>query len=178
MTSPALPADRPWRAEDRHLSGMRAFLISAETRMRLERICRSENATLFMLMLAAYKVLLYRYGQADDVAVAIPVANRNRPETQELIGLFMNTLILRSDFHDDCSFREALGRVRKTVLDGFDHQDLPIELMVRELHLDYPPPRFPSHASCSTINSQPLPRGSPGVFRWSWVTVPPNCLPG
>jgi thioester reductase-like protein len=143
VESPALPADRPWRAEDSHLRGERTFRVSAEIRGRLERICRSENVTLFMLMLAAYKVLLYRYGQSDHVAVAVPVANRNRPETQELIGLFMNTLILRSDFHDDCSFREALRRVRKTVLDGFDHQDLPIELMIRELHFDYQPARYP-----------------------------------
>ena len=143
VASPALPADRPWRAEASHLRSERTFRVSAETRARLERICRSEKVTMFMLLLTAYQVLLQRYGGSDDVAVAVPVANRNRRETQGLIGLFINTLVLRSDFRGDCSFREALVRVRQTVLEGLDHQDLPIEMMIRELHLDDQPLRFP-----------------------------------
>jgi thioesterase domain-containing protein len=141
--SPALPFDRPWRAEDEHRRNRRAFRVSAETRGRLERIGRAIHTTPFMLTLAAYQVLLHSYGDSDDVAVAVPIANRDRAETQGLIGCFLSTLILRSGLGGDCTFREALLRVRKTVIEGFDHQDLPIELMIRELGLDYQPLRYP-----------------------------------
>ena len=116
--SPALPADRPWRADATHLRHERTCRVSAELRGRLDRVCRSENVTMFMLMLAAYQVLLHRYSGSDDVAVAVPYANRDRQETQGLIGLFLNTLILRSDFAGDPSFRERSPEFRQTVLEG------------------------------------------------------------
>ncbi|HAM52622.1 MAG TPA: non-ribosomal peptide synthetase, partial [Nitrospiraceae bacterium] len=99
----------------------------------LQRLSRKEGATLFMTLLAAFQCLLHRYTGQDDVAVGIPIANRNRVEIEGLIGFFVNTLVMRTDASGDPVFRELLKRVRKTTLDGYAHQDLPFEKVVEEL---------------------------------------------
>ena len=84
-------------------------------------------------MLAAFNVLLYRYTGQHDIFVGSPVANRNRPEVEGLIGFFVNMLVMRMDLSGNPTFRELLGRVRQVALEAYAHQDLPFERLVEEL---------------------------------------------
>ena len=128
-----LPADRP-RPEVQSFRGSTLTVhLPASLSESLNAICRSEGVTLFMLLLAAFKVLLHRYTGQDDVVIGAPIANRNRVEIEGLIGFFVNTLVLRTDLSGDPDFRELLARVRKVTLEAYAHQDMPFELLVEEL---------------------------------------------
>ena len=109
----------------------------------LRGFCRREGVTLFMLLLAGFKVLLQRYTGGTDISVGAPVANRSRAEIENLIGFFVNTLVLRTNVSDDPTFRDLLGRVRQTVIEAQAHPDLPFERLVEELapkrNLSYQP---------------------------------------
>jgi amino acid adenylation domain-containing protein len=100
----------------------------------IRELSRREGVTLFMTLLATFGVLLGRYTGQDDIVVGTPVAGRDRVELEKLIGLFINTLVLRVDLSGNPSFRELLGRVRETALGAYAHQDLPFEKLVEELH--------------------------------------------
>ncbi len=99
----------------------------------LEKISQREGATLYMILLAAFQTLLYRYTYSDDITVGSPIANRNRSEIEGLIGFFVNTLVLRTDFSRNPTFRELLARVREVTLGAYSHQDLPFEKLVEHL---------------------------------------------
>ncbi|HYP02720.1 MAG TPA: amino acid adenylation domain-containing protein, partial [Pyrinomonadaceae bacterium] len=102
----------------------------------------SEGVTLFMLLLAAFQTLLYRYTGQEDISVGSPIANRNRAETENLIGFFVNTLVMRTCLSGDPAFSELLERVREVALAAYTHQDLPFERLVGELQ----PERRMSHS--------------------------------
>ena len=109
------------------------FSLSASLSHDLKELGRREALTPFMVLLAAYKVLLFRYSGQNDITVGFPIANRNRAEIEPLIGFFVNTLALRSDLSDNPSFIELLYRVRGNLLDAYAHQDLPFEKLVEEI---------------------------------------------
>jgi amino acid adenylation domain-containing protein len=100
----------------------------------LETLSQQEGVTLFMTLLAAFKILLYRYTQQEDIAVGSAIANRNRSEIEPLIGFFVNSLVLRTDLSGNPTFRELLSRVKEVALGAYAHQDLPFEKLVEELH--------------------------------------------
>ena len=100
---------------------------------RLRAVARDGGATMFMVLLAAFAVLLGRYCGLDDVVVGTPVAGRNRAETEGLIGFFVNTLVLRADLSGDPEFTGLLARVREMALGAYAHQDLPFEQLVDAL---------------------------------------------
>ncbi|WP_163997845.1 non-ribosomal peptide synthetase, partial [Pyxidicoccus caerfyrddinensis] len=128
-----LPTDR-LRAPDASTRGVRhTVMLSPQLLQSLQALARREGRTLFTLLLAAWQVLLSRYSGQDDVVVGAPVAGRNRAELEGLVGLFVNTLALRTDLSGDPSFLELLGRVHETVLGAFAHQDLPFEKVVEAL---------------------------------------------
>ena len=129
-----LPADHPRAAVQTFRGAVEAFSLPRRLAARLNALSRREGCTLFMTLLAAFKVLLYRYTSQEDLVVGTPIANRNRVEIESLIGLFVNTLVLRSTLSGNPSFRELLQRVRETALDAFAHQDLPFEKLMEELH--------------------------------------------
>lgn len=104
--------------------------INAETTHRLMEFCRDTNATLFMALLAAYYVLLYRYTRQTDIVVGTPIAGRTRPETEGLIGLFINTLALRNQLTPDMSFRDLVKQVRDYALEAFQNQEVPFEKLI------------------------------------------------
>jgi amino acid adenylation domain-containing protein len=101
---------------------------------RLNKLSQEHGATLFMTLLAAYQFLLFRYTREEDIVVGSPIANRNRAETEDLIGFFVNTLIMRTDLSGDPTFLELLDRVRATALGAYSNQDLPFEKLVEALH--------------------------------------------
>jgi amino acid adenylation domain-containing protein len=137
-----LPTDRPRPATQSHRGDGYGFTIPADVAESVRAFARREGATLFMVLLAAWDVLLARWSGQDDVVVGTPVAGRTRRETEGLIGFFVNTLAIRGDLSDDPSFAVLLDRVREATLGAYAHQDLPFERLVEELQ----PVRSLSHA--------------------------------
>jgi amino acid adenylation domain-containing protein len=137
-----LPADRPRPATQSFRGAQHSFVLPAELRNRLQQLSRRENVTLFMTLLAAFKVLLHRYTRRADIVVGSPIANRNLSETENLIGFFVNTLVLRTSLAGDPRFNELLARVREVALGAYAHQSLPFEKLVEELQ----PERHPTHS--------------------------------
>ena len=136
-----LPTDQPRPAMQSFQGAAVTLSLSGELSAQLEQLSRQEGVTLFMLLLAAFEVLLYRYTEEEDLVVGTPIANRTRAETEGLIGFFVNTLALRTDLSGGPSFRELLQRVREVCLGAYAHQDLPFELLVEALR----PERSLSH---------------------------------
>ncbi|WP_165975700.1 non-ribosomal peptide synthetase, partial [Actinomadura rubrisoli] len=128
-----LPADRPRGAAVSERGGRRARLFDAAVTEGMRRLAAQENLTPYMVMLAAYAVLLHRYTGADDVAIGSAVMNREHAEVERLVGNFGNTLVLRTDLSGAPTFREALHRVGRTCAEGFAHQALPYDRIVQEL---------------------------------------------
>ncbi|HKV35211.1 MAG TPA: amino acid adenylation domain-containing protein [Pyrinomonadaceae bacterium] len=108
-------------------------LLPREISAAIEELSRREGVTQFMILLAAFQVLLSRYSGQDDIVVGTPIAGRGRIETEDLIGFFVNTLVLRTDLAGNPSFQELLRRVREVALGAAAHQDLPFEKLVEEL---------------------------------------------
>lgn len=130
-----LPADHP-RPATQSFRGEREYLqIPKPLVEALAGLGRAQKATLFMVLVAAYNVLLYRYTGQEDVCVGTPIANRTRKEVEGLIGLFANTLVLRTSLQGEPSFRELIERVREVCLGAYAHQDLPFEVLVADLRL-------------------------------------------
>jgi acyl carrier protein len=128
-----LPTDRP-RPAAQTFRGERHFLeLSRSLTEALKALSRREGATLFMTLLAAFKVLMRYYARQDDIVVGTNVANRNHPETENMVGFFVNQLVLRADLSGDPGFRELLSRVRRVALGAYAHQDLPFEKLVEEI---------------------------------------------
>jgi len=138
-----LPADRPRPAARSSRGSTRFFALPADLTARLHALGRREGATPFMTLLAAFQALLGRYSGQDDFAIGSPVANRNRPEVEGLIGYFVNMIALRADLAGDPTFRELLARARASALGAFEHQDVPLELVVEALALPRDPSRTP-----------------------------------
>lgn len=131
-----LPYDRPRGSVQTFRGADHSIGIPDEVASRLAVLCRQENATQFMTLLAAFQVLLYRYSGQTDIVVGTPVANRQRAETQQMIGFFVNTVALRSDLSNSPTFRDLLKAVRARTLDAYDHQDLPFEQLVDALEVE------------------------------------------
>jgi amino acid adenylation domain-containing protein len=107
--------------------------IEPSVRLQLETLSKAEGATLFMTLLAAFGLLLHRFTGETDISIGSPIAGRHRPEIENSIGVFLNHLVFRSDLSGDPTFRELLGRVRQTALDGYANQDVPFEALLSEL---------------------------------------------
>jgi len=128
-----LPADRP-RPPLQSFRGRRRLLdVPPRLTAALKDLGRKHGTTLFMTLLAGFEILLHRYTGEDDIVVGSPIANRNRAETEPLIGFFVNTQVLRTRLDGDPSLRQLMGRVRETALAAYAHQDLAFEQLVGEL---------------------------------------------
>jgi acyl-CoA synthetase (AMP-forming)/AMP-acid ligase II/acyl carrier protein len=128
-----LPTDRP-RPEIQNFKGRKEFFaIKGEIKEAVKHLNQQEGVTLFMTLLAVFKTLLYCYSKQEDILVGSPVVGRNWRGTENLIGFFINTLVFRTDFSGNPSFREVLQRLRACALDAYAHQDLPFEKLVEEL---------------------------------------------
>ncbi|MGO9110863.1 MAG: amino acid adenylation domain-containing protein [Thermoguttaceae bacterium] len=129
-----LPMDHPRPAMQTSRGAQECLLFDKRLSEALSQLSRREGATDFMTLLAAFQTLLYRYSGQEDVVVGTPIAGRNRLETENVIGLFVNTLALRTDLSGNPTFRELLAQVRETTLGAYAHQDLPFEKLVDELN--------------------------------------------
>src|SRR5690348_11367253 len=130
----SLPTDRVRPTVQSHRGAHLSFKLKSDLTRKLTELSRAEGATLFMTLLAAFKVLLFRYTGERDLVVGAPIAGRNRVETENLIGFFVNSLALRTNVSGNPTFRQLLGRVKKVALEAYAHQDLPFEKLVEELN--------------------------------------------
>jgi len=134
VTPLELPVDRPRPPRPSYRGARHDFMLGSELFRQLKLLSQGEGVTLHMTLLAAFQTLLSRYSGQDDVAVGTPIAGRNHAALEDLIGFFVNTLVLRTDLSGNPTFRDLLGRVRHISLAAYDHQDLPFEKLVEELH--------------------------------------------
>ena len=128
-----LPTDRPRPPRQTYNGSRRTCVMPAELATALNALARENSCTLFMVLLAAFNVLLSRYTGQDDICVGSPIAGRRRTELEGLVGLFVNTLVLRTDLSGRPGFLELLARVRRSTLAAFAHQELPFEKLVEAL---------------------------------------------
>lgn len=128
-----LPLDRPRPAEQSYQGQSLAFRLEPALAAQLQAFSLSQGVTLFMTLLSAFSVVLRRYSGQTDLAIGSPLANRTLQDTEQLIGFFVNTLVWRFQTATDPDFSGYLQQVRQLVLDGYDHQDVPFELLVQEL---------------------------------------------
>ncbi|MDZ8084001.1 MAG: amino acid adenylation domain-containing protein [Nostoc sp. DedQUE12b] len=139
----SLPTDRPRPAVQTFAGATQEFTLSVELTNRLTKLSQEGGCTLFMTLLTAFDILLYRYTGQSDILVGTPIANRDRSEIEGLIGFFVNTLVMRTNWAGDPSFNELLSRVRAIALGAYAHQDLPFEMLVDALqperNLSYTP---------------------------------------
>ena len=128
-----MPTDAPRPPEQTFEGAVQFTTISSDVIDGIEKVAARCQATPFMVQLAAFKVLLYRYAKQHDVVVGIPVAGRNQVETEELIGFFVNTLVLRDDLSGNPRFTDLVAQVRETILGAFSNADVPFEKIVETL---------------------------------------------
>jgi amino acid adenylation domain-containing protein len=136
-----LPTDQPRGAVQTFQGARDSLLLPKQLSDALKALSQREGVTLFMTLLAAFQTLLYRYTGQEDVIVGTPIAGRDRTETEKLIGVFINTLVLRTQIQGNLTFRELLSRVREVALGAYEHQDVPFEKLVEDLQ----PERVLSH---------------------------------
>jgi amino acid adenylation domain-containing protein len=137
-----LPTDRPRPAVQRYAGATLDLVVDEATTAGLNAVAQKSQATLFMVLAAAFSVLLSRHAGQDDICVGTPVANRTRTDVEGLIGFFVNTLVLRTQVDGQRTFTELLAQVRETALGAYAHQDVPFEQLVEVLQ----PSRSLSHA--------------------------------
>ena len=128
-----LPTDRPRTTNQTFKAARHDFAIDKKLTARLKSLGQQEDATVFMILMAVFNVLLYRYTSQAEIVTGFLSANRNRAEIENLIGQFANTLVLRTKFSDDQTFRELLNQIHEHTLGAYAHQDLPFDKLVEEL---------------------------------------------
>lgn len=128
-----LPVDRPRRADGRYRAAQHELTLPADLVARLRQRAQAHDAPLFAAFLSAWQVLLHRYTGQDDIRVGVPVANRERTETEAVVGFFSNTQVLRSVLAPNLSLDQALAQAARAALDAQAHQELPFEQLVEDL---------------------------------------------
>jgi len=151
-----LPTDRPRPAMQGYSGASEAVALPETLSNKLRELSSREEVTLFMTMLSAYKVLLQLYTGQDEIIVGGSIANRNRRETEPLIGFFVNMLVLRTYLGNNPTFEEVVRRVRELTLGAYAHQDLPFEKLVEELQPERDLSRNPLFQAVFNFQNEPM----------------------
>lgn len=146
----ALPTDNPRPFVQGNNGGKYEFLLDSSLAQQFAEFCRSNDVTLFMGLMAAWKFVLYRYSAQEDFCLGIPMAGRNHKELENLIGLFIDPLIVRSPLSANRTLQENLIAVKQEILSAFDHQEVPLAQIVDRLQV----PRNPAYAPIVQIGFQ------------------------
>jgi amino acid adenylation domain-containing protein len=166
-----LPTSGPRPARHTQNGAVRVWELPRDITDGVKSLSQAEGVTLFMTLIAAFKVLLLRYTSQQDMLVGTPIANRNRTEVEGLIGLFINTLVLRTDMSGDPSFRELLSRVKEVALGAYGNQDVPFEKLVEELQPERDLSRTPLFQVMFVMQNNPMPELKLGNVTMSPVII-------
>jgi len=159
-----LPSDRPRPTVQTYRGATYPLQISPTLTQALEALSQQSGVSLFMILLAAFQTLLYRYTGQEDIAIGSPIANRHRSEWEGLIGFFVNSLVMRSDLSGNPTFVKLLEQVRNVALEAYEHQDLPFEKLVEELDPDRDLSRNPLFQVAFALQNAPMqPLELPGL---------------
>ncbi|HXM48142.1 MAG TPA: amino acid adenylation domain-containing protein [Pyrinomonadaceae bacterium] len=167
----ALPTDRVRPALQSYQGAHLSFELPVEISLRLKRMSQQEGVTMYMILLAAFQLLLFRYSGQNDILVGTVIAGRTRTETEPLIGLFLNTLVMRTDLSGEPTFRELLRRVREICLGAYAHQEVPFEKLVEELQPERGLSRSPVIQVAFGMHNAPLGELKLGELKLSRVTL-------
>ncbi|BCL84563.1 amino acid adenylation domain-containing protein [Ktedonobacteria bacterium brp13] len=162
-----LPTDYPRPTVETFRGAYTAFTLPASLVAAVKELSQHEGVTPFMTLLTAFQVLLARYSQQDDIVVGTDVANRQRAEVENLIGFFVNQLILRIDLSGNPSLHELLLRVRRVVLGAYEHQHIPFDQLVRALN----PIRLPNRAPIFQVKL--VLQNTPAISSTADLTIDP-----
>ncbi len=152
-----LATDYPRPAVQSTRGGMKQVELEGELVQRMKQLGREQGATLYMVLLAGFQTLLYRYSGQEDIAVGSPIAGRTRRELEGLIGFFVNTLVMRTEVRGGSGFREMLGGVKEMTLEAYSHQDVPFEKLVEEISPERDLSRTPLFQVMFILQNAPLP---------------------
>lgn len=158
-----LPTDRPHITSATWEGAKYAIKLPAAVLATLREEGRRRGCTPFIVLLAAFKILLFRYSGQTDIPIGVPIANRTQAGTEKLIGFFVNSLVVRNQLDSTMTFEDLLERVRATAHSAFTNQDLPFERLVEELHPERDPALHPLFQV--TFQSVPVPEGSTSLTR-------------
>src|SRR5262249_32310026 len=128
-----LPADHIRPARPSYSAGVHEVILPQSQSLQLREFSRRNQATLYMTLLATFGLLLSRYCGQDDIVVGSPIANRQDEQLEEMIGFFVNSLVMRMKIRPGVTVRDLLSEVRRTALEAYQHQDVPFEWLVEEL---------------------------------------------
>jgi amino acid adenylation domain-containing protein len=166
-----LPTDRPRPPMESFQGAELTFALPSTLVRELKDLGRREGATPFMVLLAAYQVLLSRYSGQQEIVVGSPIAGRKNRDVERMIGCFVNTLVLRTDVSGDLTFRQLLGRVREVTLGAYAHQDLPFEALVKELRPERNLARQPIFQVALALENFPEERLQLPGLTWTWTSA-------
>ncbi len=166
-----MPTDRPRPARITYAGATEPFLLTKAEVDALATLGRRADATVYMVLLAAFQLLLSRYSGQEDIIVGTPIRGRSLPETQDLLGFFVNTLVFRTDLSGDPSFLELLGRVRRVALDAYAHQDMPFEQLVQDLDIPRDTSRTPIYQAFFTYQNVSDRAANIGELAYSQIHV-------
>lgn len=167
-----LPTDRPRPANQNYRGTHERFLIPGPLYNALRGVGDKEGVTLFMLVLAAFNTLLYRYSGQDDIIVGSPIAGRNQVETEKIIGFFLNTLVLRTDLSGNPTFRQLLSRVREVCLGAYAHQEIPFEPLLEQLRVKRDLSRTPLFQTMLVLLNTPVAAPRPTAETMGLTFIP------
>jgi amino acid adenylation domain-containing protein len=151
-----LQTDRPRPPVQSYRGKTEVAFVDDQTRQQLHGLGRQAGTTLFMTLLAAFAILMRRYSDQEDLVIGTPIANRNRPEVESLIGFFANTLPLRLDLSGDPDFKTLLRRVHGTTIGAYENQDIPFEKIIEELNIERDLSRNPLVQAVFVLQNAPL----------------------
>ncbi|WP_293066656.1 MULTISPECIES: non-ribosomal peptide synthetase [unclassified Moorena] len=179
-----LPTDKPRPPIQTDNGGSYPFKLSEKLTEQLKELAQTEGATLYMTLLAAFQVLLYRYTGQEDILVGSPTSGRSKAEFASLVGYFVDSVVMRADLSGNLSFRDFLSQVRQTVLGALAHQDYPFALLVDKLQLERDSSRAPLFQACFVLKkfqeSQDLQKvlfsSKKTLMNWGGLEVEPFVL--